>query len=192
MPGRRFGPISRAEKRRTVACRTKELQVYWSSVAAWRYVRQHRRRNQNPHQPSLPSLEKQLSLVEKEVVSAAEAMPEEKCSFASSDGEFKGAHTFAQLRHIGSATNMLFGAFYGEKADFELAEKGPPNVTTKAQIVEYLKAAFAKGHRTIATLTPENATPKLENPPFGLVDMRLGAASFACAHAFDHYGQMVV
>jgi uncharacterized damage-inducible protein DinB len=138
-------------------------------------------------------LEKQLSLVEKEVVSAAEAMPEEKYSFAPSDGEFKGARTFAQqVRHIGSATNMLFGAFYGEKADFELAEKGPANVTTKAQIVEYVKAAFAKGHRAIATLTPEDATPKLENPPFGLVDTRLGAASFACAHAFDHYGQMVV
>lgn len=41
---------------------------------------------------------------------------------------------------------MLFGAFYGEKADFELAEKGPANVTN-AQIVEYLKGAFAKGHR---------------------------------------------
>jgi hypothetical protein len=103
-------------------------------------------------------LEKQLSLVEKEGVSAAEAMPEEKYSFAPSDGEFKGARTFAQqVRHIGSATNMLFGAFYGEKADFELAEKGPANVTTKAQIVEYVKAAFAKGHRAIATLTPEDA-----------------------------------
>jgi hypothetical protein len=87
---------------------------------------------------------------------------------------------------------MLFGAFYGEKADFELAEKGPANVTTNAQIVEYLKGAFAKGHGAVAALTPENATPKLENPPFGLVDTRLGAASFACAHAFGHYGQMVV
>jgi uncharacterized damage-inducible protein DinB len=138
-------------------------------------------------------LDKELSLVEKEVVSAAEAMPEEKYSFAPTGGEFKGVRTFAeQVRHIGSATNMLFGAFYGEKADFELAEKGPANVTSKAQIVEYVKAAFAKGHKAIATMTAENAAAKLENPPFGLVDTRLGAASFACAHAFDHYGQMVI
>lgn len=62
---------------------------------------------------------------EKEVISAADAMPEEKYSFAASDGEFKGARTFAQrVRRIGSATNMLFGVFDGEKADFELAEKG--------------------------------------------------------------------
>jgi hypothetical protein len=46
--------------------------------------------------------------------------------------------------------------------------------------------------KAIATLTPENATPKLENPPFGLVDTRLRASSFACAQAFDHYRQMVV
>jgi uncharacterized damage-inducible protein DinB len=170
----------------------KELQVYWSSVGG--LALSAAQETKPAPAPTVASiLEKQLSLVEKEGVSAAEAMPEEKYSFAPSDGEFKGARTFAQqVRHIGSATNMLFGAFYGEKADFELAEKGPANVTTKAQIVEYVKAAFAKGHRAIATLTPEDATPKLENPPFGLVDTRLGAASFACAHAFDHYGQMVV
>jgi hypothetical protein len=103
----------------------KELRGCWFSVAAWHYVRLHRRTSQNPHKTVASVLEKQLSLVEQEVVSAAEAMPEKKYSFAPSDGEFKGARTFAQqVPHIGSAANMLFGAFYGEKADFELAEKG--------------------------------------------------------------------
>jgi uncharacterized damage-inducible protein DinB len=138
-------------------------------------------------------LDKELSVVEKEVVSAAEAMPEEKYGFVPTGGEFKGVRTFGeQVRHIAAANNMFFGGVFGEKADFEVVEKGPVDVKTKAQIVEYLKASFAKGHKAIATITAENAVTKLEGAAFALVDTRLGLTSFACAHAFDHYGQIVV
>jgi uncharacterized damage-inducible protein DinB len=144
--------------------------------------------------PTIASaLDKEFSVVEREVVSAAEAMPEEKYSFVPKDGEFKGVRTFGeQVRHIAAANFMLFGAFYGEKADFEVVEHGPANITTKAQIVQYLKDSFAKGHKAIATITPENAATLVEAPPFSLVNTRLALASFACAHSFDHYGQIVV
>jgi hypothetical protein len=143
--------------------------------------------------PTIASaLDKELSVVEQQVVSAAEAMPEEKYTFAPTNGEFKGVRTFGeQARHIGAANQMLFGAFFGEKADFELVVKGPASVTTKAQIVQYLKDSFARGHKAIATITAGNAVTVLENAPFPLVNTRLALASFACAHAFDHYGQMV-
>jgi hypothetical protein len=41
-------------------------------------------------------LDEQLSAVEKMVVSAAEAMPEDKYSFAPTGGEFKGVRTFGE------------------------------------------------------------------------------------------------
>ena len=144
--------------------------------------------------PTIASvLDKELSVVEREVVSAAEAMPEEKYSFAPKEGEFKGARTFAeQVRHIAAANHMFYGGFYGEKADFEVVEHGPSNITTKAQIVEYLKDSFAKLHKAVTTITPENAATVLEGAPFPLVNTRLALASFACAHSFDHYGQIAV
>ncbi len=143
--------------------------------------------------PTIASvLDKELSVVEKEVVSAAEAMPEDKYNFAPTAGEFKGVRTFAeQVRHLAAANHMFFGAFFGEKADFEVVEKGPASVTTKTQIVQYLKDSYAKGHKAIATITAANAVAVVEVAPFPLVNTRLALASFACAHAFDHYGQMV-
>ena len=143
--------------------------------------------------PTIASvLDKELSTVEQQVVSAAEAMPEDKYSFAPTGGEFKGVRTFGeQARHIAAANNMFFGLFFGEKADLEVVEKGPAGITTKVQIVQYLKDSYAKGHKAIATITAANAVALVEGAPFPLINTRLGLASFACAHAFDHYGQMV-
>jgi len=41
-------------------------------------------------------LDAQFTQAEKDFLSAAEAMPEEKYSFAPTAGEFKGVRTFAQ------------------------------------------------------------------------------------------------
>src|ERR1700688_2743687 len=50
------------------------------------------------------------SMIEKDFTSAADAMPEDKYSFAPSAGEFKGARTFAeQVKHV-AAVNYIFGA----------------------------------------------------------------------------------
>jgi uncharacterized damage-inducible protein DinB len=143
--------------------------------------------------PTIASaLERELSLVERDVVSAAEAMPEEKYGFAPTNGEYKGVRTFGEeVRHIAGANQVFFGLFFGEKWDQETAVNGPPGVTTKAQIVQYLKDSFAKGHKAIATITADNAVKLLENAPFPLLNTRLATASWACAHSFDHYGQMV-
>jgi len=44
---------------------------------------------------------KLLSLMEKEFVSAAEAMPDDKFDFAPTAGEFKGVRSFgAQVKHV--------------------------------------------------------------------------------------------
>jgi len=53
---------------------------------------------------------RQLTDTEKEVVPAAEAMPEDKFNFAPTQGDFKGVRTFAlQVKHIAVA-NYALGA----------------------------------------------------------------------------------
>jgi len=131
--------------------------------------------------------------VEQEVVSAAEAMPEDKYSFAPTNGEFKGVRTFAeQVKHIAAANHLFFGPLVGETIDTKhIEENGPASIKTKAEIVQYLKDSFALGHRAIATFTSENLVTPLDKPVFSFLATRLAIATLGCGHPFDHYGQMV-
>src|SRR5271167_260993 len=53
-------------------------------------------------------LDRNLTNVEKEVVSAAEAMPDDKFNFAPTQGEFKVVRTFAvEVKHIAVANYAL-------------------------------------------------------------------------------------
>jgi uncharacterized damage-inducible protein DinB len=147
--------------------------------------------------PTISSeLNTQLSIVEREVVSAAEAMPEYKYSFAPTNGEFKGVRTFAQeVKHIATANFAFYSAILGQEppAGVVLNEtsNGPDDIQSKQQIVKYLKDSFALGHKAFATITARNATAVLAKPPVPFFKTRLMLASFGCTHAFDHYGQMV-
>ena len=141
-------------------------------------------------------LDQQLSEVESQFVPAAEAMPEEKYSFAPSTGEFKDVRSFAlQVRHVAFANHVFFGAILGEKppapAPTASGRNGPDSIKTKAQILEYLRESFAMGHRAIATITPDNLVTIVENAPVPRFNTRLALATHACSHAYDHYGQMV-
>jgi uncharacterized damage-inducible protein DinB len=131
--------------------------------------------------------------VEQEVVSAAEAMPEDKYSFAPTNGEFKGVRTFAeQVKHIAAVNHLFFGPLVGETIDTKsFNENGPASVKTKAEIVQYLKDSFALGHRAITTLTSENLVEPLPHPVAPFLSTRLAIATIGCGHPFDHYGQMV-
>jgi hypothetical protein len=64
---------------------------------------------------------------------------------------------------------------------------GPESLKTKAEIITFLKDSFALGHKTAATLTTQNMLQTAEQSK----SLRLHLATFAVAHAFDHYGQMV-
>src|SRR5229473_2681410 len=73
------------------------------------------------------------------VVPTADAMPEEKYSFAPSPslGEFKAVRTFAQqVKHF-SATNYILAArVLGEKPPHdEVNETAPESIRTKAEIM---------------------------------------------------------
>lgn len=143
--------------------------------------------------PTIASeLDSQLSMVESDFVSLAETMPEEKYSFAPSTGEFKGVRTFAQqVKHVAFANHLFFSAIVGEKAETGPGREGPESIRTKAEILRYLRDSFALGHRAIRTITSENAVTPVENAPVARFKTRLAMATHACAHAYDHYGQMI-
>src|SRR5437763_4775757 len=150
-----------------------------------------------PQQP--PTVTSVLNMlygvVEQEVVSAAEAMPEDKYSFAPTNGEFKGVRTFAeQVKHIGFANHLYFGPLMGETIDansFEENPNGPAALKTKAEIVQYLKDSFALGHRAISGITSENAVTPLAKPVLPFLSTRLAIANIGAWHSMDHYGQIV-
>ncbi len=138
--------------------------------------------------------DRNLSNTEKEVVSAAEAMPDDKFNFAPTQGEVKGVRTFAlQVKHIAVANYGLGSAILGEKPPLDLkGENGPDNITSKADIVKFLKDSFAYAHKAANSVTETNVLDMVQSP-FGPNKMtRLTLAIIMLSHPFDHYGQMVV
>jgi uncharacterized damage-inducible protein DinB len=134
-----------------------------------------------------------ISIGEKEFTSAADAMPEDKYSFAPTNGEFKGVRTFAQqVKHV-AAVNYVFGsAIVGEKPPMDIGgENGPDSVKTKAEIMKFLKDSFAYLTKALGSITEKNQLDQVT--VFGEMKMaRASVGAFSTAHPFDHYGQMVV
>jgi hypothetical protein len=150
--------------------------------------------NAKPAEP--PSLahvmDRSISGVESEFVPAAEAMPEDKYSFAPTTGEFKGVRTFAQqVKHVAAVNYLLGASILGEKPPVELGgESGPDSVKTKAEIVKFLKDSFVYFHKAVATINSGNALAPIKNPFGEGTTTRLGLATLNFGHCFDHYGQM--
>jgi uncharacterized damage-inducible protein DinB len=127
-----------------------------------------------------------LSTMEKQFVSAAEAMPEDKFNFAPAPtmGEFKGVRSFGdQVKHV-AETNWYFfhdptKPMVDNRADIE-------KLKTKAEIVQALKDSFVQAHAYVDAITAENAFVMTEH------GTRAGMAAFGVAHLMDHYGQLVV
>lgn len=136
-----------------------------------------------------------LGTAEREVVSLAEAMPADKFTFAPTQGEFKGVRTFAQqAKHIAFTNYSVASAVLGEKNPSQSGpgENGPDTISSKEQVVKYLKESFAYVHRAVKTLTPENLTERVQNPFNAKGKMtRIEAVNIPIWHTFDHYGQMV-
>jgi hypothetical protein len=147
---------------------------------------------------TVPSaIDREISIVEKEVVEAAEAMPEDKFDFSPdklsiAGSDYKGVRTFGeQLKHIAASNYLIWSPITGEKAPDTANEgKGPDSMKSKADIIKFLKESFAFGHKAVATINASNLVEPIQRkdrPP----TTRLFLSTFAAAHAFDHYGQLV-
>jgi len=151
--------------------------------------------------PSAPptiasTIDREITIVEKELVEAAEAMPEDKFDFSPEKlnlpgGDYKGVRTFGeQLKHIAASKYLIWSPITGENPPDTVNDgKGPDNMKAKAEIIKYLKDSFAFGHKTVATLNESNLVQPIARKSG--TTTRLFLATFAPAHAFDHYGQLI-
>jgi hypothetical protein len=152
--------------------------------------------------PSTPptiasAIDREISIVEKEVVGAAEAMPADKFDFSPEKlnipgSDYKGVRTFGeQLKHVAASNYLLWSPIMGEKPPDTVNDgKGPDNMKSKAEIIKFLKESFAFGHKAVATLNSSNLVEPITSSS-GRPTTRLFLATFAAAHCFDHYGQLV-
>jgi hypothetical protein len=138
-------------------------------------------------------LDKAVSNLEKEFVSAADAMPEDKYSFAPTNGEFKGVRTFAQqVKHVAAVNYLLGATILGEKPPANAnGENGPDSVVSKTDILKFLNDSFAYVHKAVATINDRNVVSSIKNPFGEGTATPLGMASVVAWHGFDHYGQIV-
>lgn len=140
------------------------------------------------------AMDREINTIEKEVVEAAEAMPEDKFNFSPeglsiTGSNYKGVRTFAQqVSHIAASNYALWSSVAGEKVpDNYMGGNGPDTLKTKAEIIQFLKNSFALGHKAAAALTEQN----MLQPMGSSGSTRFHRVAFGVSHAFDHYGQMV-
>ncbi|HSM87405.1 MAG TPA: DinB family protein [Candidatus Limnocylindrales bacterium] len=141
-------------------------------------------------------VDRQVSQYEKNVVDAAEAMPEDKYNFTPASLNIPGSaygnvRTFAELvKHTATANYRFWSILTGEKVPENIkGSNGPEELKSKAQIVRFLKDSFAVGHRAAKSLTSENALQEVQF--FRGMSPRLYVATAVVIHAADEYGQMV-
>ena len=150
---------------------------------------------QQPQPTTIASVvDGEIGTIEKQLVDAAEAMPGDKFDFSPErlnipGDDYKGVRTFGlQVKHVAASNYFLWASITGDKLpDDYKGGNGPEKLRTKAEIVAFLKDSFVLGHRAAATLTMQN----MLQAATGSKSSRLYMATFAVAHAYDHYGQMV-
>ena len=183
----------------------KQIQIFallavplFVGAAMGRAVRSAAAGNASQAQPSpqtvTSTVDREISAIEKLVVDAAEAMPEDKFNFSPESlnipgADYKDVRTFAvQVKHVATSNYFIWSPLTGEKLPEGLKDgNGPETLKTKTDIIKFLKDSFALGHRAAATLSADNMLEPLGRNK----SARLRLATFGVAHAYDHYGQMI-
>ena len=142
------------------------------------------------------SLDVLLTLLEKEMVPAAKAMPAEKYDFApgaatfapNSAEKFDTVRTFGQqVAHVAEANYYFYSTLSGLKPDMDMSKID--KMVKKDEAVMALEMSLTFAHKAIATITAENAFATIKGADG--MNTRATLAAFGVAHGYDHYGQMV-
>ena len=145
-----------------------------------------------PGTPIAPadSMNALLSLMEREVVSAADAMPADKYDFAPpvASGEFKGVRSFgSQVKHLAESNYEFFDGWGLPGA---VDSKTIEALTSKEDIMKALRDSYKFAHAAVNSITVQNAFLATPGPEV-YKGTRASMAAFAMAHSMDHYGQLV-
>jgi hypothetical protein len=138
------------------------------------------------------TLEHSLRASERELVEAADAMPEERYSFAPTEGDFKGVRTFGeQVKHVATINFGVWSNIQGEKPPIDLERANSSgSLKSKAEILKFLKDSYAYAHKVIAASNDQELVEQMKSPWEGTIT-RLSMAIGVLVHAQNHYGQMV-
>lgn len=134
-----------------------------------------------------------LNMFEHQLMGVVEEMPADKFAFAPmssaiAGSRYEGVRTFAQeCTHLAQANYFFFASFGGPKPTVDV--RAISKLTTKDEIIAALRGSFAYAHQAIATITPANAFETIKGVDG--MQTRATVASFAVAHGYDHYGQLV-
>jgi hypothetical protein len=143
--------------------------------------------------PPAETFNASLSSAENQMLTLVKAMPADKFNFAptaatfaaSQKTDYTGVKTFGGLAiHIAQANYFLAGPIGGLKPDIDAASLA--GLKDKDEIIAALAASFAFVHKSIDTLTPENAFQSVRGPM-----TRATQAAFVMSHTADEYGQLV-
>jgi DinB family len=147
--------------------------------------------------PLSNAIERLFNKIKNDIITSAEAMPEEKFYFTPeslhlTSGEFTGVRSFAgQIKHLATDNFAIWSPVTGDSLRADITDvNGPVTIKTKAEIINYLKESFALGYKAILTLTEKNAMEMLSFR--GRQLPRLDLAFYGLTHSNEHYGQMVV
>jgi hypothetical protein len=133
-----------------------------------------------------------FTMIERQFVGLADAMPADKYNFKPTAGAFADVRTFGeQVKHVACANFGFFNEIEKKEPPAGCGAGGPSPAKTKDEIMVYLRESFAYAGRVMGTLTPENALEPAGGP-YGGKSTRLGLTTLAVWHASDHYGQLVV
>ena len=109
--------------------------------------------------------------------------------FVPTNGEFKGVKSFGdQITHVADDNYADTAFVLGEKPP---ADSSATHITSKADILAYLRGSFALAHRAAASLTAENIVVPVPSLNGATPSTRLSEVVVEIGHAENHYGQIV-
>ncbi len=127
----------------------------------------------------------QAADVEKKIEDLAQAMPDDKYSWRPMEGVRSVSEVYM---HIAGA-NYLFPTFMGVKKPEGLERDMEKNITTKAKVLEALKASF-EHFRMAVNQTPDESLSK-KTKMFGEETTYMNVIFTQVAHMHEHLGQSI-
>ena len=130
---------------------------------------------------------------ENALVRIAEAMPEDKYTFAPTNGQFKGVRSFADMvKHVAASNYGMAAAILHEKSPVKLETMSDLDVfNDKPAIVKFLKGSFEFLHKALISVNEKNATDLVQSPDSAKPLPKLEVADRAITHCWDHFGQLL-
>jgi uncharacterized damage-inducible protein DinB len=126
-----------------------------------------------------------LKSLEDKIVGLAEAIPEEKYSWAPGEG----VRTVSQAIMHTAAANYFFPTLMGGSMPEGINPRGFEQITDKATVVKTAKESFAHLRGTIEAATDEQLDSTVN--AFGQEMTGAGFLHFAVSHNHEHLGQLI-